>query len=90
MLISPGYNFARLSFLKSRSHCFVEQVQAASSGPPKYTGPVHVATSLYKEGGLRSIYKGTVATLMRGTYDGGETGRGGTKFLISCLDCFAL
>ncbi len=42
------------------------QVQAASSGPPKYSGPVDVAKSLYREGGMRSIYKGTVATLMRG------------------------
>lgn len=41
------------------------QVQAASSGPPKYTGPIDVARSLYREGGMRSIYKGTIATLLR-------------------------
>lgn len=41
------------------------QVQQASTGPPKYSGPVDVAKQLYREGGMRSIYKGTVATLMR-------------------------
>lgn len=32
---------------------------------PKYSGPTDVVKKLYKEGGIRSIYKGTVATLMR-------------------------
>lgn len=41
------------------------QVQQAATGPPKYDGPVHVVKSLWKEGGIRSIYKGTVATLLR-------------------------
>ena len=41
-------------------------MQQASTGPPKYSGPVDVAKQLYREGGMRSIYKGTVATLMRG------------------------
>jgi len=41
------------------------QVQQAATGPPKYTGPVHVAKSLFAEGGIRSIYKGTCATLLR-------------------------
>lgn len=41
------------------------QVQQAATGPPKYNGPVHVVKSLWKEGGIRSIYKGTVATLLR-------------------------
>ncbi|RZF39986.1 hypothetical protein LSTR_LSTR002389 [Laodelphax striatellus] len=31
----------------------------------KYSGPVDVVKQLYKEGGMRSIYKGTVATLLR-------------------------
>lgn len=34
-------------------------------GPKKYNGPVDVVVQLYKEGGIRSIYKGTLATLMR-------------------------
>ncbi|XP_033214366.1 congested-like trachea protein [Belonocnema kinseyi] len=32
---------------------------------PKYNGPVDVVKQLYKEGGIRSIYKGTCATLLR-------------------------
>lgn len=50
------------------------QVQQASTGPAKYSGPVDVAKSLYREGGLKSIYKGTCATLLRG------------KFFVPCRD----
>ncbi|KAL1123974.1 hypothetical protein AAG570_001744 [Ranatra chinensis] len=32
---------------------------------PKYSGPGDVVKQLYREGGIRSIYKGTVATLLR-------------------------
>merc|ERR1712083_54571 len=41
------------------------QVQQASTGPPKYSGPVDVAKSLYREGGLRSVFKGSAATAAR-------------------------
>ncbi|GLH06736.1 hypothetical protein R5R35_007938 [Gryllus longicercus] len=41
------------------------QVQQAGTGPAKYSGPVDVVKQLYKEGGMRSIYKGSVATLLR-------------------------
>merc|ERR1712080_85591 len=41
------------------------QVQQASTGPPKYSGPVDVVRSLYREGGLRSIYRGSAATAAR-------------------------
>lgn len=41
------------------------QIQQASTGPAKYSGPVDVVKQLYKQGGMRSIYKGTVATLLR-------------------------
>lgn len=41
------------------------QVQQDSAGPKKYSGPRDVVRQLYKEGGIRSIYKGTVATLLR-------------------------
>uniref|UniRef100_A0A1B6GQQ0 Mitochondrial carnitine/acylcarnitine carrier protein n=1 Tax=Cuerna arida TaxID=1464854 RepID=A0A1B6GQQ0_9HEMI len=41
------------------------QVQQDSTGPKKYSGPRDVVRKLYKEGGIRSIYKGTVATLLR-------------------------
>ena len=45
------------------------QVQQASSGPQKFKGPADVVKQLYKEGGIRSIYKGTGATLLRGSSD---------------------
>lgn len=41
------------------------QIQQGGSGPQKYTGPVDAVKQLYREGGLRSIYKGTCATLLR-------------------------
>ncbi|PAA64126.1 hypothetical protein BOX15_Mlig027288g1, partial [Macrostomum lignano] len=41
------------------------QIQADSHGPQKYKGPIDCAKQLYKEGGIRSIYKGTAATLLR-------------------------
>ncbi len=37
----------------------------AATGPPKYNGPVHVVKSLWSEGGIKSLYKGTLATLLR-------------------------
>ncbi|XP_069142378.1 mitochondrial carnitine/acylcarnitine carrier protein-like [Argopecten irradians] len=40
------------------------QIQADSK-VKKYAGPVDCAKQLYKEGGIRSIYKGTAATLLR-------------------------
>ncbi|CAD5221926.1 unnamed protein product [Bursaphelenchus okinawaensis] len=40
------------------------QVQSAG-GPQKYSGPLDVVKQLYKEGGIKSIYRGTAATLMR-------------------------
>lgn len=41
------------------------QIQQGGMHPPKYSGPVDVVKQLYREGGIRSIYKGTVATLLR-------------------------
>jgi len=41
------------------------QIQNAAEGPKKYSGPVDVIKSLYKEGGLRSIFKGSAATAAR-------------------------
>jgi len=41
------------------------QIQAASAGTPKYAGPLDCARQLFREGGIRSIYKGTCATLLR-------------------------
>ena len=42
------------------------QIQAAGTGPAKYAGPLDCAKQLFREGGIRSIYKGTCATLLRG------------------------
>jgi len=41
------------------------QVQQASTGPAKYSGPKDVVLSLYREGGLRSIFRGSAATAAR-------------------------
>lgn len=43
------------------------QIQHADS-VAKYNGPVDCVKQLYREGGMRSIYKGTCATLLRGTH----------------------
>ncbi|WOO82644.1 Congested-like trachea protein [Vanrija pseudolonga] len=40
------------------------QVQG-QGGKPAYTGPVDVVSKLYKEGGLKSVFRGTGATLAR-------------------------
>jgi len=49
-----------------RIKCILQVQQGGKgSAAAKYSGPVDVAKSLYREGGLRSIYKGTVATLLR-------------------------
>jgi len=40
------------------------QGQSGSTGP-KYNGPVDVVRQLYKEGGLKSVFRGTTATLAR-------------------------
>lgn len=42
------------------------QIQQGGNSPQKYNGMVDCAKQLYKEGGIRSIYKGSVATLLRG------------------------
>lgn len=45
--------------------CFCVQIQAAS-GEVKYAGPMDCVKQLYRESGIRGIYKGTALTLMRG------------------------
>lgn len=49
----------------SKSTVACVQVQA-SSGKTRYSGPLDCAIRLYKEQGLRSVYKGTMLTLIRG------------------------
>uniref|UniRef100_T1IWA6 Mitochondrial carnitine/acylcarnitine carrier protein n=1 Tax=Strigamia maritima TaxID=126957 RepID=T1IWA6_STRMM len=46
-----------------RIKCLLQIQQA--SGDAKYAGPIDCVKKLYKEGGIRSIYKGTGATLLR-------------------------
>lgn len=41
------------------------QLQGQNAGGPSYNGPADVVRQLYKEGGLRSVFKGTGATLAR-------------------------
>ncbi|XP_076056587.1 carnitine/acylcarnitine carrier protein colt, mitochondrial isoform X2 [Oratosquilla oratoria] len=41
------------------------QIQQGGMGPQKYAGPLDVVKQLYKQGGIRLIYKGTCATLLR-------------------------
>ncbi|XP_046406831.1 mitochondrial carnitine/acylcarnitine carrier protein-like [Ischnura elegans] len=41
------------------------QIQQGEGAPVKYAGPIDCIKQLYREGGIRSIYKGTVATLLR-------------------------
>ncbi|XP_008285868.1 mitochondrial carnitine/acylcarnitine carrier protein-like [Stegastes partitus] len=54
VIVAPG----------ERIKCLL-QVQS-SGGGSRYSGPVDCAVRLYKEQGIRSVYKGTVLTLIRG------------------------
>lgn len=49
-----------------RIKCLLQIQQG--SGQQKYNGMVDCAKQLYKEGGIRSVYKGSFATLLRGKY----------------------
>lgn len=41
------------------------QIQQASGAEKKYAGPADVVKKLYKQSGVRGVYKGTCATLLR-------------------------
>ncbi|XP_046852752.1 mitochondrial carnitine/acylcarnitine carrier protein-like [Xenia sp. Carnegie-2017] len=41
------------------------QIQQASTGEAKYNGPLDCAKKIIKESGIRGLYKGTCATLLR-------------------------
>lgn len=49
-----------------RIKCLLQVQQAAAGGPIRYAGPIDCIRQLYKEGGIKSIYRGTAATLLRG------------------------
>ncbi|XP_055334629.1 mitochondrial carnitine/acylcarnitine carrier protein-like [Paramacrobiotus metropolitanus] len=46
-----------------RIKCLLQIQQGAAK--PKYSGPVDVVRQLYREGGIRSVFRGTGATLLR-------------------------
>ena len=48
-----------------RIKCLLQVQQAGAASATNYSGPVDCAKQLYKTGGIRRIYKGTCATLMR-------------------------
>jgi len=48
-----------------RIKCLLQIQAAGTAAEVKYAGPVDCMKKLYKEGGIRSIYKGTAATLLR-------------------------
>ncbi|KAJ1972169.1 carnitine transporter, partial [Dimargaris verticillata] len=41
------------------------QIQGNTDGPPKYKGPLHAARVIVRESGVRGLYRGTYATLLR-------------------------
>lgn len=49
-----------------RIKCLLQIQQG--SGQQKYNGMVDCAKQLYKEGGIRSVYRGSFATLLRGNF----------------------
>ncbi len=55
----------RLNLFKFNKEFKKKQIQH-SGNEHKYNGPVDCAKQLYREGGIRSIYRGTALTLMRG------------------------
>lgn len=54
-----------------RIKCLLQIQQG--SGQQKYNGMVDCAKQLYKEGGIRSVYKGSFATLLRGNFSTATT-----------------
>jgi len=42
------------------------QIQQASRGKARYSSSIDCAKQLYREGGIRHVYRGTMATLLRG------------------------
>ena len=53
----------RLPIVAETTYC---QVQMQDKGKAKYSGSWSCAHQLYREGGVKSIYKGTASTLITG------------------------
>lgn len=58
------------------------QIQQGGDTPKKYNGMVDCAKKLYKEGGIRSVYKGSFATLLRGKNKRNWTSFIGTDYTL--------
>lgn len=58
-------NFTYFKAPGERIKCLL-QIQQGGTAPPQYNGMADCAKKLYKQGGIRNIYKGTFATLLRG------------------------
>ena len=54
--------------VNSSNPVYFLKIQQASGAEKKYAGPGDVVKKLYKESGIRGVYKGTCATLLRGKY----------------------
>ncbi|KAL8604354.1 hypothetical protein ACOMHN_028117 [Nucella lapillus] len=48
-----------------RIKCLLQIQQASEGNARKYAGPVDCAKQLYREGGIRGVYRGSAATLLR-------------------------
>jgi solute carrier family 25 carnitine/acylcarnitine transporter 20/29 len=48
-----------------RIKCLLQIQAASASGEKKYNGSMDCAKKLYAQGGIRSVYKGTFATMAR-------------------------
>uniref|UniRef100_A0A3B5L124 Solute carrier family 25 member 20 n=1 Tax=Xiphophorus couchianus TaxID=32473 RepID=A0A3B5L124_9TELE len=60
----PGESLLYAGTLDCFKKTLAKEIQA-SSGKVKYAGPMDCVKQLYKESGIRGIYKGTALTLMR-------------------------
>lgn len=49
-----------------RIKCLLQIQQGASPAQRQYNGMLDCARKLYAQGGIRSLYRGTIATLLRG------------------------
>ncbi len=62
--------FVYIEAVKRENDGFTFQVQQSKpgTGAAQYSGPIDVAKQLYRQGGIRSVYRGTFATLLRGQH----------------------
>ncbi|KAJ1927942.1 carnitine transporter [Tieghemiomyces parasiticus] len=66
-LFAGGFSALPATFLMTpteRIKCLL-QIQGDTPGPHKYKGPLHAAKVIVQETGVRGLFKGTTATLLR-------------------------